>query len=162
MKQTKTNAMRLLDKAGIAYAAQSYDTADGAIDGVSVAKKTGRDPARVFKTLVCTGASGSVYVFCIPVAAELQLKAAARAAGEKSLGMLPVARLLETTGYVKGGCSPVGMKKQYPTFLHESAFGFETILVSGGKVGLQIELSPIALAGCTKAVQYAEGVEYPS
>lgn len=156
MKKVKTNAMRLLDRMGVAYTAHEYDTADGALDGVSVAVKTGRNPARVFKTLVLRGADGGNYVFCIPVEAELDLKSAARAAGVKSMAMLPLAELLPTTGYERGGCSPLGMKKALPTFLAASAFGHQTILVSGGKVGLQIELSPILLAQCTNAVHFAE------
>ena len=111
MAQPKTNAMRMLDKAKVNYTFHEYDHSDGAIDGVAVAAKLGQDPARVFKTLVTQGASRAFYVFVIPVAEELALKAAARAVGEKSVAMLHVADLLKTTGYVRGGCSPVGMKK---------------------------------------------------
>lgn len=136
----KTNAMRLLDKLNIPYTPHEYSTADGALDGVSVAQKTGQNPARVFKTLVCRGVSGSIAVFCIPVAAELHLKPAARAAGEKSITMLPAAEVLPLTGYKRGGCSPLGMKKQYPTFIEHSGGAHETILVSGGQIGLQIEI----------------------
>lgn len=162
MKIPKTNAMRLLDKLNIPYQAHAYDTADGALDGVSVAGKTGRDVNDVYKTLVCRSAKGSasssavgtgtggIYVFCIPVHLELDLKRAAVAAGEKSLAMLPLADLLPVTGYRRGGCSPLGMKKKYPTFIHEDAAGRRSVLVSGGQIGLQIELSPqdlLAAAG---------------
>lgn len=145
MKQGKTNAMRILERMGIPYTMHEYDAAGGAIDGVSVAHKTGQDPTRVFKTLVAKGASGAVLVFCIPVERELHLKAAARAAGEKSVAMAPLANLTPLTGYVRGGCSPVGMKKAYPTFLDASALLQGTILVSGGRVGLQIEIAPADL-----------------
>lgn len=142
MKQTKTNAMRLLEKQKIPYEAHAYATHDGALDGLSVANKTGRSPACVFKTLLLQGASGGHYVFCIPVAEELHLKKAAAAAGEKKLEMLPLARLFPLTGYHKGGCSPLGMKKAFPTFIEASAQAQHSILVSGGQVGLQIELAP--------------------
>ena len=151
MKQSKTNALRLLDSAGIRYTPLEYVTADGALDGISVAHKTGRDTAAVFKTLVARGASGQALVFCIPVAQELDLKMAARAAGEKSAAMLPAAQLTPLTGYVKGGCSPLGMKKMFPTFIDASAQGQALILVSGGRVGLQVELAPAALADAARA-----------
>lgn len=146
MKQQKTNAMRLLEKLDIPYQAHGYATDDGAVDGLSVAKKTGRDPARVYKTLCAKGASGGVLVFCIPVDRELDLKAAARAAGEKSVAMLPLAGVNAATGYVRGGVSPLAMKKAYPTWIDEAAGAMPTILVSGGRVGLQIELAPAGLA----------------
>lgn len=149
MKQAKTNAMRLLERAGIPYTPHEYATDDGALDGISVADKTGQDRQKVYKTLVARGASGAVYVFCIPVAAELNLKLAAHAAGEKNIHMLPLAEITPTTGYVRGGCSPVGMKKQYPTFLHEAAMEQSAILVSGGRVGLQIEITPQNLQAAT-------------
>ena len=133
MAQPKTNAMRMLDKAKVNYTFHEYDHSDGAIDGVAVAAKLGQDPARVFKTLVTQGASRAFYVFVIPVAEELDLKAAARAVGEKSVAMLHVADLLKTTGYVRGGCSPVGMKKRFRTFIDGSAESFDTIFVSAGK-----------------------------
>ena len=112
-----------------------------------MAKKTGQDPDRVFKTLVTAGASGGHYVFVIPVAAELDLKKAARSVGEKSVAMLPLAQLTAVTGYVRGGCSPVGMKKAFATRLDETAVLFETVLVSGGRRGLQVELAPDDLLG---------------
>lgn len=145
MAEAKTNAMRQLDKAGIPYRLHTYST-DGGIDGVSVAAGLGQPAERVFKTLVTKGKSGH-FVFVIPVAEELDLKAAARAAGEKAVEMLPVKELLPVTGYVRGGCSPVGMKKRFPTFLDLSAQDLETIYVSGGRIGAQMELSPQALAG---------------
>ena len=150
MSQEKTNVMRVLDQKKIPYAPHYYPT-DGAVDGVSVAAMLGQDPARTFKTLVTVGASKKNYVFVIPVAAELDLKAAARAVGEKSIAMLKQAQLLPLTGYVHGGCSPVGMKKLLPTVLDQSAQGLETIMVSAGRVGAQVELSPDALAGLVRA-----------
>lgn len=146
-KEAKTNAMRLLERAGIAYTAHEYPHAAGeAVDGVTVASLTGRDPACVFKTLVTQGADRNYYVFVIPVAAELDLKKAARAAGVKSVAMLHVADLLKVTGYVRGGCSPVGMKKRFRTFLDESAAPLGAFFVSAGRRGLQMRLSPAALA----------------
>lgn len=149
MKTVKTNAMRLLESLGIPCQMREYKTKDGANDGVSVAHKTGQDPARVFKTLVARGASGAVLVFCIPVEGELDLKLAARAAGEKSVAMLPLSGVTPATGCVRGGVSPMGMKKRYPTFIDASALGHDTILVSGGKVGLQLELTPRDLLRAT-------------
>ena len=143
-KDNKTNVMRVLESSGIAYAAHTYPT-DGAIDGVSVAKMLGQDPECVFKTLVTRGASGGYYVFDIPVAENLDLKKAARAVGEKSIAMLPQKELLPLTGYVHGGCSPVGMKKPFRTVFHETAVLFDTICVSAGKIGAQVEVDPRAL-----------------
>ena len=143
-KDNKTNVMRLLESSGIAYTAHTYP-ADGAIDGVSVARMLGQDPECVFKTLVTRGASGGYYVFDIPVAENLDLKKAAKAVGEKSIAMLPQKELLPLTGYVHGGCSPVGMKKQFPTVFHETVILFDTICVSAGRIGYQVELSPADL-----------------
>ena len=140
-KDNKTNVMRLLEQAGIAYTPHTYPT-DGAIDGVSVAKMLGQDPECVFKTLVTRGASGSYYVFDIPVAENLDLKKAAKAVGEKSIVMLPQKELLPLTGYVHGGCSPVGMKKQFPTVFHETVEIIDTLMVSAGKIGVQVECAP--------------------
>ena len=134
---TKTNAMRILERNGITYNVHAYE--GGALSGVEVAEVLGEDAERVFKTLVTAAAPGRYYVFVIPVAAELDLKKAARAAGEKSVEMLPQKQLLPVTGYIHGGCSPVGMKKLFPTFLDVSAAG-KRIFVSGGKVGVQVEL----------------------
>lgn len=152
MAQPKTNAMRLLDKAKIPYQVHEYSHRDGeAVDGASVAALLGQDPAQVFKTLVTKGAGGSFYVFVIPVAKELDLKKAARSVGEKSVAMLHVADLLKTTGYVRGGCSPVGMKKQYPTVFDQSALQQEKIYVSAGRIGLQVCCAPADLIRAAKA-----------
>lgn len=155
MKLQKTNAMRILDREKIAYTPHSYQTDDGAVDGVAVAKKTGQDPKRVLKTIVCKGAAGGIYVFCIPVEEELLLKSAAAAAKEKNIALLPLQELTAKTGYQRGGCSPVGMKKDYPTFIWKEAMEQPFILVSGGKVGLQIELSPEDLLKVTNGVVFA-------
>ena len=152
MKVNKTNAMRLLERLGTPYQMHQYSTEDGAIDGLSVARKTGQSPERVFKTLVTKGASGAVLVFCIPVQGELNLKQAARAAGEKSVAMLPLSDITTLTGYVRGGVSPLGMKKQYPTFLDASALAHPSIIVSGGRIGLQVEIAPQDLLQAAKAV----------
>jgi len=138
----KTNAMRLLDSAAIPYGGHSYDAEDGRIDGKSVADKLGIAYERIFKTLVTVGAGGAFYVFVIPVDRELDLKKAARAAGEKSIEMCPAKELLKHTGYVHGGCSPLGMKKLFPTFLEESAILQEQIVFSAGRIGVQIECAP--------------------
>jgi Cys-tRNA(Pro)/Cys-tRNA(Cys) deacylase len=149
-KSEKTNAMRLLDKEKVDYTMQTYDTNDGKIDGVSVAYKVGKDPKMVYKTLVTQGASKQYYVFVIPVEAELDLKKAAKAAGEKKVEMIAVKDLLKVTGYVRGGCSPIGMKKLYPTFIDQVAEELETIIVSGGKIGFQIEMRVGDLLRITK------------
>ncbi|TYS46880.1 Cys-tRNA(Pro) deacylase [Bacillus infantis] len=150
MAQGKTNAMRLLDAARLEYNSLSYDSKDGKIDGVSVAGKIGRDPEQVYKTLVAQ-AGRNVYVFIIPVEAELDLKKAAKAAGEKKVEMIPVKDIQKLTGYIRGGCSPVGMKKLYPTFIDSQGEELESIIVSGGKIGLQIELAPERLKELIKA-----------
>lgn len=146
----KTNAMRILETMGIAYKMHTYD-AGGEIDGVSVANKVGIDPKYVYKTLVTQGKSKAYFVFVIPVAAELNLKNAAAAVGEKSVEMLHVKDLLAVTGYIRGGCSPVGMKKAYKTVIDRSAESLEKIVVSGGKIGFQIELAPADLAHAARA-----------
>ncbi|MGM0791280.1 MAG: Cys-tRNA(Pro) deacylase [Bacillota bacterium] len=150
MAQGKTNAMRLLDAAKMEYSSLAYDSKDGKIDGVSVAGKIGRDPEQVYKTLVAQ-AGKNVYVFIIPVGAELDLKKAAKAAGEKKVEMVPVKDIQKLTGYIRGGCSPVGMKKLYPTFIDSQGEQLESIIVSGGKIGLQIELPPEGLKELIKA-----------
>lgn len=142
MANTKTNAQRILEKAGISFTAHSYSTDDGKIDGVAVANKVGIPVEQVFKTLVTRGASKEIFVFVIPVALELDLKAAARAVGAKSVEMVQVKELLSLTGYIRGGCSPVGMKKRYRTVVDSSALLQKTVVVSAGKIGEQIELSP--------------------
>ncbi len=149
MSTPKTNAMRILDKSKIAYQMHSYGHEDGLIDGISVARKMGQDPARVYKTLVTQGASRNFYVFVIPVEAELDLKAAARAVGEKNVAMIHVAEINQVTGYIRGGCSPVGMKKQYVTVFDQTCCDKETMFVSGGKIGLQIEIAPDDLISVT-------------
>ena len=138
--------MRTLEQQGIPYTAHAYEHEEGvAVDGVTVAKSLGPDPEQVFKTLVARGASKGIYVFCIPVAENLDLKKAARAVGEKSIEMVAVKEINALTGYIRGGCSPVGMKKQYPTVFHETAEIIDTIMVSAGKIGYQVELAPDAL-----------------
>lgn len=147
MEKIKTNAMRILDKAGIHYNTYTYDHSDGQIDGISVANKIGQPVEKVYKTLVAQGASREYYVFVIPVAGELDLKAAARTVGEKSVEMIKVADINKVTGYIRGGCSPIGMKKEYKTVLDSSSNGLDTIIVSAGKLGHQIEISPGDLEG---------------
>ena len=143
-KTEKTNVMRLLEQKKLPYTPHDY-LATGAVSGVEVAAALGEPPERVFKTLVTTGASGGHFVFVIPVAGELDLKKAAKAVGEKSIAMLPQKELLPLTGYIHGGCSPIGMKKTFPTVLHQSAAEYDTICTSAGKVGFQVELSPAGL-----------------
>ena len=154
VKEEKTNVMRTLEQKKIPYTAYTYPTAGGAMDGVSVAAYLGVDPEEVFKTLVAKGASGQYYVFDIPVAESLDLKKGAKAVGEKSIAMLPQKELLPLTGYVHGGCSPVGMKKPFPTVFHETAEILDRIMVSAGKIGFQIQCRPedlLALVGATTA-----------
>lgn len=141
----KTNAMRILEKEKIPYTMHTYEPGNQ-IDGVSVATKLGLPLEKVFKTLVTQGKSKDFYVFVIPVAEELNLKSAAAAVGEKSVEMIHVKDINKITGYIRGGCSPVGMKKQFKTVIHESAKALEQMIVSGGKIGFQIELSPDDLA----------------
>ena len=149
-KEEKTNVMRTLEQKKIPYTAHSYDP-DGPIDGVSVAQTLGQPAERVFKTLVTKAASGAYYVFDIPVAENLDLKKAAKAVGEKSIAMLPQKELLGLTGYVHGGCSPVGMKKQFPTVFHKTALGYDTVCVSAGKIGAQVECDPKTLIDLLRA-----------
>ena len=154
-KEAKTNAMRILERLKIAYTPHEYDHGDGAIDGVSVAAKLGQDPARVFKTLVTQGASRNYFVFVIPVAAELDLKKAAKSVGEKSVAMIHVADINKVTGYIRGGCSPVGMKKQFVTRVDDTAADKPTLMVSGGRIGTQVELAPADLLRAANA-EYAQ------
>lgn len=145
-KDEKTNVMRTLEQKKIPYTAHIYPHEEGvAVDGVTVAGMLGQNPAAVFKTLVTKGASGAYYVFDIPVAENLDLKKAAKAVGEKSIAMLPSRELLPLTGYVHGGCSPVGMKKQFFTVFHESCLTLDTMMVSAGKIGYQVEAKPTDL-----------------
>ena len=151
-KEEKTNVMRILEQMGISFTAHTYEHEEGvAVDGVTVARSLGQDPEQVFKTLVARGASKSIYVFVIPVADSLDLKKAAKAVGEKSIVMLPQKELLPLTGYVHGGCSPVGMKKQFPTVFHETVEISDTIMVSAGKIGFQVECTPADLLGLLDA-----------
>lgn len=149
-KETKTNAMRKLDTLHISYTEHQYDASDGHIDGVAVAAKCGLDPDQVFKTLVTQGNDRNFYVFVIPVREELDLKKCAKAAQVKSVEMIHVKDLLKTTGYIRGGCSPVGMKKEFSTFFDETMVLFDTVYVSGGRIGTQIEISPDDLMRVTK------------
>lgn len=146
MATVKTNVMRILDKENINYLAHAYEHSDGQVDGVSVAKKIGQPIDKVYKTLVTKGVGKEYFVFVIPVDSELDLKAAARVVGEKSVAMIPVADINKVTGYIRGGCSPVGMKKQFTTVLDSSCKHLETMIVSAGKIGHQIELSPTDLS----------------
>ena len=149
----KTNVMRILDSRKIQYTAHTYEP-DSTLSGEQIAQILGEKPENVFKTLVTQGKSGGYYVFVIPVGGELDLKKAAKAAGEKAVNMIRQKELLPLTGYVHGGCSPIGMKKPFPTFLHETARHLYKIYVSAGKVGFQIELSPedlVEAASCRYA-----------
>ena len=148
MAEGKTNVMRVLDQKKIPYTPHSHPHSEGeAVDGATVASILGRDPGEVYKTLVTRGASKANYVFVVPVLSELDLKKAAKTAGEKSIEMIHVKELTPLTGYVRGGCSPIGMKKRLKTFIDASAQDHTAILVSAGKIGYQVELSPDALAG---------------
>ena len=150
MAKVKTNAIRILNAKKIAYEVLTYDNQDGKIDGVSVAGKIGKNPREVYKTLVSQGASKNIYVFVIPVEAELDLKKAAKAAGEKNVEMISVKDILKWTGYIRGGCSPIGMKKEYKTFLDESCLELENMVVSAGKIGVQIVIDPKMLGRSNK------------
>ncbi len=144
-QQTKTNAVRILDSNKMAYEVINYDC-DEFMDGVSIAKKLGQSEDETFKTLVTQGKSKEYFVFVIPVHKELDLKAAARAVGEKSVEMIHVKDINKITGYVRGGCSPIGMKKQFKTVIHIQAKDYEKITFSGGRLGTQIKMSPLDLS----------------
>jgi len=148
-KEVKTNVMRILDRAKIPYKPWFYSNEDGKIDGVSVAEKLGEDPDRVFKTLVTRGADKSYYVFVVPVVMELNLKAAAKSVGVKSVEMIHVDEINRVTGYIRGGCSPVGMKKQFRTVIDSRCEALPTIFVSAGRIGSQVEVAPRALLALT-------------
>ena len=150
MKEQKTNVMRFLEQKKVKYLPHEYPHGDEAVDGMTVARSCGLEPETVFKTLVARGASKEIFVFVIPVCAELDLKKAAKAAGEKSVAMIHVSEINALTGYVRGGCSPIGMRKQYKTFFNISALDLETIMVSAGKIGYQVELSPDDLIKLTR------------
>ena len=150
----KTNAMRLLDASGILYRAVEYTWEENDLGGQHVARETGMGPDQVFKTLVARGDRTGILVFCIPVSCTLDLKKAAAVSGNKKVEMILMKELLSLTGYIRGGCSPIGMKKQYPTFIDETAILFDEIAVSGGARGLQMVLSPeelISYAGIISA-----------
>lgn len=151
MASDKTNVMRVLEQHKIAYTAHEYPHGKEAVDGVTVAQLLGQNVEQVFKTLVARGKSGGYHVFVIPVAKELDLKKAAKAAGEKSVELVHVKELLGLTGYVRGGCSPVGMKKVFPTVFDASVEGLPTVIVSAGKIGYQIECAPADLIGLVRA-----------
>lgn len=140
----KTNPMRILEKSNISFSSHSYNINCG-IDGISVAKNLNLDMNQVFKTLVTEGKSGNFFVFLVPVSSELHLKKAAKAVGEKSISMIKQNKLRPLTGYVHGGCSPIGMKKPFPTIIHEDALNYESIFFSGGQIGCQIRCNPIDL-----------------
>ena len=150
MKSEKTNVMRLLDKAKIKYEPHEYPHGSEAVDGLTVAALLGVDAAKIFKTLVTRGASRGIYVFVIPVGAELDLKKAAKAVGEKSIEMVHVSEINALTGYIRGGCSPVGMRKHYTTTYDASALAQDTMVISAGKIGFQVELEPQALIRITQ------------
>ena len=143
-KELKTNAMRFLDTKKIAYEVQAYQC-DEFIDGVHVAEKLGQPLDETFKTIVAQGKSGSYYCFLLPVAEELDLKKAAKSVGEKSVELLHVKDITKVTGYVRGGCTPIGMKKQFMNVVHSSAQELEKFYISGGRIGMQIHLSPTEL-----------------
>ena len=154
-KEAKTNAMRMLEKEGISYQLHTYDASDGHIDGAAVARKCNEDPDMVYKTLVTQGNDHNYYVFVIPVEQELDLKARAKVVGAKSVEMVHVKDLLKITGYIRGGCSPVGMKKKYTTVFDETIVLFNTILVSGGRIGTPIEAAPDDLLRVTDGITAA-------
>lgn len=149
-KEIRTNAMRILDKHKVNYQVLQYECSEF-IDGIHVAELTGAPVEQSYKTLVLQGKSRQYYVFVVPIAETIDLKAAARLAGEKSIEMIHVKDIKTITGYIRGGCSPLGMKKQYPVFLHESAFLYDDIYISGGQVGITLKLAPKDLIEVTGA-----------
>jgi Cys-tRNA(Pro)/Cys-tRNA(Cys) deacylase len=149
-KEQKTNAMRILDKNKIAYTVNTYEC-DEFIDGVTVADQLGQPYESSYKTLVAVGKSGGHYVFVLPIAEELDLKAAARAVGEKSVELIHVKDIFALTGYIRGGCTPIGMKKAFPTVIHDSVTLFDTVIISGGRIGAQIFIAPADLVKVTRA-----------
>lgn len=151
MPEAKTNVMRILDRLKIKYSTHEYPHKDGAVDALNVAALTGQSPEKIFKTLVTKGHSGEYFVFVVPAAAELDLKKAAKAVGEKSVEMIHVADINKVTGYIRGGCSPIGMKKKYKTVFAKEALSQETVYVSGGRIGCQIEASPYDLIKASDA-----------
>lgn len=152
MADFKTNVMRILEKEKIHYLAHEYPHGKEAVDGLTVATLLGEDPACVFKTLVTRGESGGFFVFVVPVECELDLKKCAKSVGEKWVEMIHVKEINRVTGYVRGGCSPVGMKKAYPTVFHITAQSLPNIIVSAGKIGYQIDLAPADLLAVTSGI----------
>lgn len=150
-KEIKTNAMRILDRQKISYQVLQYECGEF-IDGMHSAELTGAPVEQSFKTLVAKGKSGQYYVFVLPIAKEVDLKKAARTVGEKSVEMIHVKDITAVTGYVRGGCSPIGMKKQFPTFIHESAENYSEIYISGGRIGTTLCLSPTDLRKACRGV----------
>lgn len=144
-KETKTNAMRFLEKNKIEYTMQTYECEEF-IDGITCANALGQPIEETFKTLVAHGKSGGYYCFLLPVAEELDLKKSAKSVGEKSVELIHVKDINKITGYVRGGCTPIGMKKQFPTVIHKSAENLPLFYISGGRIGTQIRLSPVSLA----------------
>ena len=149
-KEQKTNAMRILDKNKIDYTVNTYECEEF-VDGVTVADLLGQPYESSFKTLVAVGKSGGHFVFVLPIAEEVDLKAAARAVDEKAVELIHVKELFALTGYVRGGCTPIGMKKAFPTVIHESVLTFPTVIVSGGRIGAQIFIAPQDLVRVTRA-----------
>lgn len=143
-KELKTNAIRFLDRCRISYSVRTYEC-DEFVDGITVAEKLGQPPELTFKTLIAKGKTGNYYCFLLPVALELDMKKAARSVGEKSVELLHVKDITSVTGYVRGGCTPIGMKKQFMTVVHNSAAELDSFYISGGRIGTQIELSPVKL-----------------
>ena len=159
MAEFKTNVMRLLEQKKINFSAHEYPHGDSAVDGLTVARITGKDPNMVYKTLVTRGASKKIFVFVIPVGLELHLKKAAKVVGEKSIAMIAVNEINALTGYVRGGCSPIGMKKQYSTVYHSDILELATVMVSAGKIGYQVEISPMDLIKLTNGKSADVAVE---
>ena len=151
-KEVKTNAMRILDKNKIPYEILNYECGEF-IDGLHTAEATGAPVEQSFKTLVMQGKSRQYYVFVIPIADEVDLKKAAKVSGNKKCEMIPVKELLPLTGYIRGGCSPIGMKKHFPTYIHPTASGFDKIYVSAGQRGLQIQIAPADLIKVAQAIE---------
>ena len=147
----KTNVERILEQSKVQFTVAHYEPDDGKIDGVSVAEKVGKPVEHVYKTLVTMGQSKQLYVLLIPVAENLDLKKAAKVCGEKSIDMIPVKDIEKYTGYIRGGCSPIGMKKKYKTFIHDAASELDEITVSGGKIGTQVSLNPEVLRQMVQA-----------
>lgn len=154
----KTNVMRVLESHGILYGQYEYDSSDNMIDGVSVARMITKEPERVFKTIVTAAKSRVNYVFVLPVNKELDLKKAAKAVGEKSVELIPVKMIEPLTGYIKGGCSPIGMKKQFATVMDETALLYDKIIFNGGRVGTQVEIDP-RLLECVIQISFADITE---